>query len=209
MTDFEVFSSKVHAQFTEMSKDELYTVDISGDTLYELYLSAFPEGTNPIYKERTEHDCSCCKNFIRNIGPVVSIQNNELVTVWDVVDVPFPYDVVAKVLADRVRSTKIASVFRSSEPQYGAQVTRQLLENGQVKNWNHFHGKIATKHYSYNSGEFVGRFNTMVQTCKRGFIELNKRINSTLFSSGTRLPCASSKKCSEIMSSVFKVALAT
>ena len=67
MTDFEVFSSKVHAQFTEMSKDELYTVDISGDTLYELYLSAFPEGTNPIYKERTEHDCSCCKNFIRNI----------------------------------------------------------------------------------------------------------------------------------------------
>jgi hypothetical protein len=39
MTDFEVFSSKVHAQFTEMSKDELYTVDISGDTLYELYLS--------------------------------------------------------------------------------------------------------------------------------------------------------------------------
>jgi len=83
MTDFEVFSSKVHAQFTKMSKDELYTVDISGDTLYELYLSAFPEGTNPIYKERTEHDCSCCKNFIRNIGLVVSIQNNELVTVWD------------------------------------------------------------------------------------------------------------------------------
>ena len=90
MTDFEVFSSKVHAQFTEMSKDELYTVDISGDTLYELYLSAFPEGTNPIYKERTEHDCSCCKNFIRNIGPVVAIQNNKLVTVWDVADVPFP-----------------------------------------------------------------------------------------------------------------------
>ena len=174
MTDFEVFSSKVHAQFTKMSKDELYIVDISGDILYELYLSAFPEGTNPIYKERTEHDCSCCKNFIRNIGPVVSIQNNELVTVWDVVDVPFPYDVVAKVLADRVRSTKIASVFRSSEPQYGAQVTRQLLENGQVKNWNHFHGKIATKHYSYNSGEFVGRFNTMVQTCKRGFVELTQ-----------------------------------
>lgn len=174
MTDFEVFSSKVHAQFTEMSKDELYTVDISGDTLYELYLSAFPEGTNPIYKERTEHDCSCCKNFIRNIGLVVSIQNNKLVTVWDVADVPFPYDVVAKVLADQVRSTKIASVFRSSEPQYGAQVTRQLLENGQVKNWNHFHGKIATKHYSYNSGEFVGRFNTMVQTCKRGFVELTQ-----------------------------------
>ena len=174
MTDFEVFSSKVHAQFTEMSKDELYTVDISGDTLYELYLSAFPEGTNPIYKERTEHDCSCCKNFIRNIGPVVAIQNNKLVTVWDVADVPFPYDVVAKVLADQVRSTKIASVFRSSEPQYGAQVTRQLLENGQVKNWNHFHGKIATKHYSRNSGEFVGRFNTMVQTCKRGFVELTQ-----------------------------------
>lgn len=174
MTDFDVLSSKVHAQFTKMSKDELYTVDISGDALYELYLSAFPEGTNPIYKERTEHDCSCCKNFIRNIGPVVSIQNNKLVTVWDVADVPFPYDVVAKALADRVRFAKIASVFRSSEPQYGAQVTRQLLENGQVKNWNHFHGKIATKHYSRNSGEFVGRFNTMVQTCKRGFVELTQ-----------------------------------
>ena len=67
MADFKPFSKAVHQQFTTMSKHELFTVDISGDDLFAAYLAAFPEGTNPIYRERTEHDCSCWKIFIRNI----------------------------------------------------------------------------------------------------------------------------------------------
>jgi len=81
MTTFDKFSNAVHTRFNEMSKNELYVVDVSGDELYELYLASFPDGTNPIYKERTEHDCSCCKNFIRNIGNVVAIKNCNPVTV--------------------------------------------------------------------------------------------------------------------------------
>ena len=172
MNEFQAFARRVHERFAQMSKGELYVVDISGDDLYSVYLNAFPEGTNPIYKTRTEHDCSCCRNFIRNVGNVVGIEDGRLVSIWDVAHVPYPYDEVAFILADRVRGAKIVSVFRASEPQYGAQISRQLLEDGTVKNWDHFHAKIAAKHYSKNSGEFVGRFNTLVQVCKRGFTEL-------------------------------------
>lgn len=31
-----------------------------------------PAGTNPIFRERTEHDCSCCRNFVKNLGNVVA-----------------------------------------------------------------------------------------------------------------------------------------
>lgn len=72
MTDFQTFSQAIAARFAEMSKHELFVVNVPGDQLWAAYLAAFPEGTNPIYKTNTEHDCSCCKNFIRNLGNVVA-----------------------------------------------------------------------------------------------------------------------------------------
>ena len=33
------------------------------------------KGTNPVYITNTEHDCSCCKNFINNLGLVVAIKD--------------------------------------------------------------------------------------------------------------------------------------
>ena len=34
---------------------------VSKDALWDTYLASFPEGSNPVYKTRTEHDCQCCK----------------------------------------------------------------------------------------------------------------------------------------------------
>lgn len=62
--DFKNFKLAIAKQFDEMSKHELFRVDVDKDLLWNTYLSSFPEGTNPIYRERTEHDCSCCKQFI-------------------------------------------------------------------------------------------------------------------------------------------------
>ena len=77
MSEFKPFASLVHSKFVELSKQELY-VTVDGDLLWEKYLQSFPEGTNPIFKTRTEHDCSCCKNFIRNIGTVVAVIDGKL-----------------------------------------------------------------------------------------------------------------------------------
>ena len=61
--DFTTIKTAVAAQFTKMANGPLFTVDLSKDELWDTYLSAFPEGTNPMYRERTEHDCNCCKQY--------------------------------------------------------------------------------------------------------------------------------------------------
>jgi hypothetical protein len=104
MNDFQRFSVLVHARFEALSKGELFEVGADNRVLEGQYLGAFPEGTDPIYKARTEHDCNCCKQFLRNIGSAVSLVNGEVKTIWDIEGAPYPYDVVAKHLDAYVSS---------------------------------------------------------------------------------------------------------
>ena len=48
-----------------------------------MYLDSFLPEHNQVYRERREHDCSCCRHFIKNIGNTVIIVNNEIKTLWD------------------------------------------------------------------------------------------------------------------------------
>lgn len=171
MADFKKFSQAVHQQFTAMSKGELF---IAGDgrELYDLYLKSFPEGTNPVYKTNTEHDCNCCKQFIRTIGTAVSIKNGVVSTVWNVHGLPHPYNLVALVMDRHVQEWAIKGLFRVTEPQYGSESTLQQLEDKSVKTWNHFHGKIAAKHLSKTDTE-AGDYMSAVKVFERGLTELS------------------------------------
>lgn len=181
MSDFKPFSVAVHAQFTAMSKHELFVVDINKDALYEAYLAAFPEGTNPIFRERTEHDCSCCRNFIKNIGNVVAIVDGMVMTVWDDVEgLDRTYYKVTRELARIVRNAPIVSLFRSSEPKYGAATSVELLEDKSTRTWNHFHGTVAAKHFTKDVGTVVGDYNTTCGVFKRGLNELKPEAFNTV-----------------------------
>jgi hypothetical protein len=168
-SDFRSFAAAVEKRFRAMSGGELYEVD-AGD-MFEVYLGSFPIGTNPIFRERTEHDCSCCKNFIRNIGNVVSIKNGTVVTVWDVAGLGYPYDVVAKALADRVRQLPIISVYRTKEGAYGAEKTRELRD-GKTREWHHFFCHVERQHRSQMPDRDRGAINTAAQVFRRGLDEL-------------------------------------
>jgi hypothetical protein len=69
-TDFTKFAVPVRERFAQMSQHELYNTDC-GDALFDAYLKSFPEGTNPLFRQRTVHDCNCCKHFIRRLGRTV------------------------------------------------------------------------------------------------------------------------------------------
>ena len=86
MANFNKFKKAIQDHFYEMSKGDtpVFEVDLDKDKLWELYLSSFPAGTNPIFRERTKHDCSCCRQFVKNIGNAVTILNGELHTIWEV-----------------------------------------------------------------------------------------------------------------------------
>jgi hypothetical protein len=172
MPNFSNFSTLVHDQFKRMAERELFVVDIDPDSVWSNYLNAFPEGTNPIFRERTEHDCSCCKNFIRNIGNVVAVIDGALITVFDFVGAEHPYDVVARHLSKLISQQPIKDVFRTKEPAYGAPVTRELTADGVVREWNHFHGKIGDRHKTGTPDAEKGAMKTAVQVLRRGLDEL-------------------------------------
>lgn len=137
--DFSKFNKAVKKQYDRLVGGELFVVDADKDELYSLYLASYPEGTNPIYKERTEHDCTCCKQFIRNTGLVVGFVDGKLESIWDLEVAEPAYQAVANAMAEFVRSKPIKDIFRSDIKKIGNDTTHQMQEGGQsVKVWNHF-----------------------------------------------------------------------
>lgn len=172
MSNFKPFAAALAKQWDAMSANEMFRTDVGGDALVELYLASFPEGTNPIFRTRTEHDGSYDKNVIRRIGNVVTIKNGEITTVWDLKGLEYPYDVVAKALADRVRAATVNSLFRINERKLGHVETYEHI-NGEVLTWNHFHATVANRHFDRSVSETIGAFNTTVAVFKRGLDELS------------------------------------
>lgn len=108
-----VESTKKH--FLKMcNSGKLFRVDISGREIYQLYLMAFPDGTNPIFRDpaSSKHNCNNCNNFIKRYGNIVSInENGELVTLFGASDIQEPYKTVAAQLDALIKSRKIENVF--------------------------------------------------------------------------------------------------
>lgn len=146
--DFGVLKVAVAKQFERMQKHSMFRVDIvpiegveqpsMKDLLWSTYLESFPEGTNKHFRERTEHDCSCCRQFIRAIGDAVAIIDGKLETIWDIKVQSEPgYQAVADALNALVRSKPIANIFLHYEKSAGTDKNFEQLTTG-LKTWEHF-----------------------------------------------------------------------
>ena len=173
---FTNFAANVAAAFDNLSKHQLYTVDIPADELFETYLKSFPEGTNPIYLERTEHDCNCCKNYIRDLGNVVAIIDGKIHTIWDV-EAEDEYGVVANALNIKVSTAKIKNVFLRHAP-YGAKIGNrqsiQTVEDGNNIVWNHFESTIPQSYMSNDKATKLGHIRSNADVFKRGLDEITE-----------------------------------
>lgn len=175
MNKFEKFATALNKRLTTMSKGELYVAgdSLDKDSIWLTYLESFPAGTNPMFRERTEHDCSTCRQFIKGFGNVVEIVDNKVQSLWLVADRLYdtPYAGVAVAMNQFVMDLTLSGVFRSSEHQYGAEKTHSLTD-GKAETWHHFHGKVDRKHFSQQVGTDRGNFDAAVQVLGRGLDEL-------------------------------------
>jgi hypothetical protein len=189
MTLFSTFARLVADAFQDITKNsQVFVADIDGDDLWTMYLASFPEGTNPIFKKRSEHDCSCCKQFVRRAGCVVAISNAGVRTVWDhaAERAEGPHAIVAAALQQAVGSAGIRDIFRvgKSEVQFGAQQTRSLDEASQkALTWDHFYtGEIPRGFRSALPDTDRGNYRTTVQVFERGLVELSSDAVGTVLS---------------------------
>ena len=142
--EFIDFKVKIQQQFDKMSTGDLFVTGVEKDVLWNTYLDSFPPGTNEIFRERREYDCQCCKQFIRACGNVVSIKDNNLVSIWDV-EIGGHFQVVADAMSKLVKSDVIRDVFFHYTKCLGTDFNHQQLDSGQILKWNHFHYQLPTK----------------------------------------------------------------
>jgi hypothetical protein len=138
MSKFTDFRDEVNKHLAIMSKSGLFVVELEKDELWDVYLDAFPPGTNEIEKERRSYDCQCCKQFIKNIGPLVTIIANQTVSVWDGIEGFDEFDVVSKAMSDLIHSREITKPFLFREAEIGVAQNIQLLEDGSTLPRDHF-----------------------------------------------------------------------
>lgn len=141
MSNYHNFVLALQKQLSTMAKTGLFEVELDKDLVYNLYLDSFPEGTNLIYKERREYDCNCCKQFIRDLGRVVTFVKGKKVSIWDV-KVEGYYQPVVDALAQAVKSAPVANEFLHYQGKIGTAASNVLGEDGNVITFNHFHAVL-------------------------------------------------------------------
>jgi hypothetical protein len=150
--DFSKLKVAITAQFDRLTKHDMFCTEVDKDAMWETYLGSFPQGSNPTFRKRTQHDCGCCRQFIRAVGNAVAIIDGKLESVWDVeVDDP-DYQVVVDALAELVKSQAIQHPFLHGERTVGTDKNFEQKENEPVRTWNHFfaailHGRNQGKSY--------------------------------------------------------------
>lgn len=155
MSEFVKLKEVVRKQFDKMAGQQLFAVNIDKEVLWNLYLDSFPPGTNPIFKTRREFDCNCCKSFVRRVGNVVTINKDlELVSIWDV-KTDSIFQPVVDAMSAFVKKQAIQNMFLSVELTAGTDVSRQLLDDKTVVNWEHFFVKFPKEYVHTSKTESV------------------------------------------------------
>lgn len=142
MSNFHLLKEAISARWAELVQHDLYRAVIPGQTVWEAYLAAFPPGTNPVFRERTEHDCACCRQFVRAVGNVVAIVGGELVSIWDVEVADPAYQAVVDALSELVRGQEVENVFLHGERDAGVDQNYEETETGGARTWQHLHVPI-------------------------------------------------------------------
>lgn len=154
--EFIEFKEALQRNFVEMTKDatHLFEVEVDKDELWNTYLNSYPTGTNELYRERTQHDCSCCRHFIKNIGNAVVIKDGHVHTIWDLSLNDTTYQPVCDALATFVKSHIVTDIWISKEKKVGTDFNYEDMD-GKMHKWDHFYLELPDK-FVDRSGKSIG-----------------------------------------------------
>lgn len=162
------FKKALQEQFNEMKTyGSIFRADVDGDLLWETYLKSFPEGSNPKFRKRTEHDCSCCRAFIKQAGAMLAIKDGELVSLWDI-QIEGEYQPVANALASLVKSKEIANIYLHQEANVGTD--KNYEQDISIRTWQHLFLKLPRElHCQKNAigaklSEYRSTFDVMLRS---------------------------------------------
>lgn len=176
MDGFMMFKKALQKHFDEMQKEatHLFEVNVDKDELWNTYLDSFPAGTNEIFRERREHDCSCCRQFIKNIGSAVTIKDNQIHTIWELNLGDTTYQPVCDALDAFVKAHTVTDIYTTKFPKIGTDFNFEEI-NGKSHQWDHFFLELPSKFVNRSSRsneEVKGQFRDTRNVFKRSLDEI-------------------------------------
>lgn len=176
MDGFMMFKKALQKHFDEMQKEatHLFEVNVDKDELWNTYLDSFPAGTNEIFRERREHDCSCCRQFIKNIGSAVTIEDNQIHTIWELNLGDTTYQPVCDALDAFVKAHTVTDIYTTKFPKIGTDFNFEEI-NGKSHQWDHFFLELPSKFVNRSSRsneEVKGQFRDTRNVFKRSLDEI-------------------------------------
>jgi hypothetical protein len=183
---FPVFAKAVRAAAKALlSHNQLYVVDADSDRMWELYLSSFPAGTNPVFRTKTEHDCRICSRFVKAMGKVVAVKNGVMFTIWDIVtssgEIPYPYNLIADKMAAYVTSCKVADVFLVSADTFTGEERTTDAHDESIR-WDHFAAELPPRFTPTDVGTQLAALRSAHQVFRRGVMEIKPEAVETVLS---------------------------
>jgi hypothetical protein len=184
--EFHDFKVRFQEHVQQLIKDQqiLFWADVDPDEMWALYLDSFPPGTNEIYRERREHDCSCCRHFIRSFGGVVVIKDNEMRSIWDFSFWHQPtgngngcFDSVIIALSDYVHTKPIAGVYVTKESKIGVDKSYELRADDSVHTWEHLFIELPERFVTKSSksiGAIQGEARDLKDVFQRSLDEITQ-----------------------------------
>lgn len=138
--EFKNVKNALAENFSRISAtNSLFETDSDKDYLWNLYLDSFPEGTNPVYREKRIYDCSACRQFIRNIGGAVYIDEDlNIHSIFEFDTGSKTFQPVMDAMAIYVTSRPIVDIYFNDSSTVGIDKNRELLDNSTVQTWDHF-----------------------------------------------------------------------
>ena len=177
--EFRLFIEKLQNHFAEMTKDssKLFEVNIDKDALWNLYLDSFPSGTNEIYRERREYDCSCCRQFIKAIGNAVVIDDEYNVhTIWEFQTDSTTFQPVVDALDKFIKSNIVSNIYVAQSKNIGTKDNKEIID-GHVHTWEHLYLSLPNKFVERSNrseGDIKGSFRDIKNVFKRSLDEISE-----------------------------------
>ena len=190
MSKFETFRDRLIAHYQEHLKDKpLFVVDDPAEDLWNLYLDSFPEGTNPMYRQRREYDCSCCRHFMKEMAPVVWVDENyHIHSIFEFYAESEIYQPVMDALANEVKKWRIVGPYLHND-KFGTTVgtvsSLEHTDNGGVQRWKHFYLPLESRHVFHTTstrtiGSELGKIVSQRDVFKRSLDEITEDATDTL-----------------------------
>ena len=177
--EFREFKAIQQKHVAEMLKDatHLFEVSVDKDQMWDVYLENFLPEYNKVFRERREHDCSCCRSFIKNIGNAVVIKDNKIHTIWDFETNSEEYQPSVNAMSKYLKSKAVSDIYVTKFKKIGIDKNFEKGENGKITEWQHFFLDLPKKFVDSSGkseGDIKGGFRDTRNVFKRSLEEITE-----------------------------------